>query len=387
MDSASHVTHLRHQDRDLYLLGTAHVSHRSVQEVKEAIEEIRPDTVCVELDVARHQALVDDNRWRQLDLFQVIREKRVLYLLANLALSAYQRRIGDRLGIRPGAELLAAVRTAEKIGARVVLADRDLQVTLKRTWASLSWLSKLNLTSALLAAPFVMEELTEERVEAMRDRDTISEMLGELAEAMPGLREPLIDERDRYLVDSVLKAPGSRILAVVGAGHVQGMLANLDTPVDRAAITQLPPPSRLGRILGWGLPLVVLVAFFFGWREHQQESLLEMLKAWIIPTSLGCGVATALALAHPLTILSAILAAPLTTLNPLIGAGMVTALVEAWVRRPTVADCEAIPEAVLSLRGWLHNRATRVLLVFVLSSLGASVGMAVGVAWVLTLLG
>ena len=354
--------------------------------MRRVIFEIRPDTVCVELDQGRHESLVDAKRFRKLDLFQVIRQKRVLYLLANLALSAYQKKIGDKIGVRPGAELLAAVETCNAIGAKLILADRDIQATLKRTWSNISFWNKLRLASSLLAAPVAVEEISEEQIERLKERDTISDMLSQLSQLVPGLKEPLIDERDRYLASSIVLAPGRTIVAVVGAGHVQGILNNLGNQVDRAQLEQLPPPSRTARIIGWAIPLVVLGAFYFGgWRSHSTEPLFRMLLAWVLPTSLGCALFTAMAGAHPLTIVSGLLAAPITTLNPLIGAGMVTASVEAWVRRPTVTHCEAIPESITSLRGWYRNPATRVLLVFLLSSIGASIGMLVGATWVVSL--
>lgn len=386
MTPSGTVTRFEHQGREIYLIGTAHVSQKSVEEVERVISEVRPDTVCVELDQPRHDALLDETRWRKLDLFQIIRQKKVLYLVANLALSAFQRKIGERMGVRPGAELLAAVKAAEAIGAHLVLADRDIQATLKRTWHRLGFWDKTKLITELLLAPFILQEIEEEKIESLRDRDTISEVLDQLAQAMPRLKEPLIDERDRYLISSVLEAPGKKIVAVVGAGHVRGMLENLETKVDREALSVLPPPSRIATLFNWGIPAIILAAFWFGWQQHQAESLFEMVRAWVLPTSIGCGILTTVALAHPLTILSGVLAAPLTTLNPVIAVGMVTALVEAWIRRPTVEDCEGIPDAIMKPSSWFKNRATRVLLVFVLSNIGASIGMFISTTWVLSLL-
>jgi pheromone shutdown-related protein TraB len=386
MQSTGTVTRLEYEGRELYIIGTAHVSPKSVEEVQRVIAEVKPDTVCVELDKTRYDAMQDDKRWQRLDLFQVIRQKKVLYLLANLALSSFQRKIGERMGVKPGAELAAAIRSAEAVGARLVLADRDIQATLKRTWAKLGFWNKSKLVGELVSAPFAMEEIGEEQIEAMKDRDTISELLDGLATAMPDLKEPLIDERDRYLISSVTEAPGQKIVAVVGAGHVRGMLANLGKPVDREAISKIPAPSPWGTIIAWLIPIFILGAFYYGWRDHQGESLMQMVRAWVLPTSIGCGLFTLLSLAHPITLLAGMLSAPLTTLNPLIGVGMVTALVEAWVRKPTVSDCEGVPDAIMSVKGWYRNRATRVLLVFILSSIGASIGMAISTTWVISLL-
>lgn len=386
MQSTDTVTRLEHAGRVIYIIGTAHVSQKSVEEVERVIAEVRPDTVCVELDKTRFDAMMDSKRWQKLDLFQVIKQKKVLYLLSNLALSSFQRKIGESMGVKPGAELLAAVKSAETVGARLVLADRDIQATLKRTWHSLSFFNRARLISELLVAPFAVEEIGAEKIESLKDRDTISELLDALAKEMPRLKEPLIDERDRYLISSILEAEGQTIVAVVGAGHVRGMLANVATEVDRDAISVIPRPSPVGQIIGWLIPMAVLIAFYFGWREHQSESVIQMVKAWVIPTSVLCGIFTLASLAHPLTLLAGVLAAPLTTLNPLIGVGMVTALVEAYVRKPTVADCEGVPDAIMSLKGWYGNRATRILLVFILSSIGASIGMAISTTWVISLL-
>ncbi len=386
MEPGGCVTHVEHDGRDITIVGTAHVSQKSVEEVRRVILDTKPDTVCVELDRGRHESLVNAKRFGKLDLFQVIRHKRVLYLLANLALSAYQKKIGDKIGVRPGAELLAAVESCGAVGAELVLADRDIQATLKRTWSNISFWNKFRLATSLLAAPFAIEEISEDQIERLKERDTISDMLSELSQLVPGLKEPLIDERDQYLASSIDRAPGRRVVAVVGAGHVQGVLNNLGKNIDREQLEQLPPPSLSARIVGWAIPVIVLGSFYFGsCRSHSTEPWLKMLLAWVLPTSLGCGLCTAMSGAHPLTILSGLLAAPITALSPFIGAGMVTALVEARVRRPTVAHCEAIPESITSLRGWYKNPATRVLLVFLLSSIGASIGMLIGTTWVVSL--
>jgi len=386
MEPGGSVTRLALGDKDITIVATAHVSQKSVKEVRQVIAELRPDTVCVELDRGRLDSLVDPKRFRKLNLVDVIKQKRVLYTLANLALSAYQKKIGDKVGVRPGAELLAAVEASKDVGAELVLADRDIQTTLKRTWASVSFWNKLRLGSSLIAAPFAMEEISEAQIEGLKDRDTIADMLTELAKLVPGLKEPLIDERDQYLASSIERAPGKRLVAVVGAGHVQGILNSLGKPVDRPNLEKLPTRSVASRMVGWLVPVIVLGTFYFvSSRSHSTEPLLRMLIAWALPTSLGCALFTAAAAAHPLTILGSLFTAPITTLTPVVGSGTVSALVEVYVRRPTVSDCEAIPESITSLRGWYRNAATRVLLVFLLSSIGAAIGTLIGVIWVVSL--
>jgi pheromone shutdown-related protein TraB len=385
MSEAGNVTRLEWGGKEIFLVGTAHVSQRSVDEVTRVIEEVRPDTVCVELDEQRHRMLVDEDAWKKLDIFQVIRQKRVLFLLASLALGAYQRKMGEKLGVRPGAELLAAVQAAEKVGAHVVLADRDIQATLKRTWANLSFWDKVKISGGLVEAPFASEEIDEQKIEQLKDKDVIGELLEELSRELPRIKGPLIDERDAYLMSSISDAPGQRIVGVVGAAHVAGMVKCLGQPVDRARLAELPAPSRVTRLLAWIIPTLLLLAFYQGFREHSGERLIDMVWAWILPTAILCGVFTVFALAHPLTILTACLAAPITTLHPAIGAGMVTGLVEAWLRKPTVEDCEQVARSITSVRSVYQNRVTRVLLVSVLSTLGAALGAWVGASWVLVL--
>ena len=384
LDSGS-VTRLEYEGRELYLIGTAHVSQKSVDEVGRVIRELKPDTVCIELDQTRYEVLVDPKRWRKLDIFQVIRERRLLFLLTSLALSSYQRRLGEKLGVRPGAEMLAAVEQARAVGAEVVLADRDIQATLKRTWAALSLWDKAQLIGVLVVSVFAKGEISEEQVEALKDRDAISEMIREFAEVMPRLQRPLIDERDRYLISSIREAPGRSIVGVVGAGHVEGMVRYLSTPVDRDLLSQIPPPSLVSKVVKWIIPAIVVGAFFAGYHQHELQGLKQMVFAWVLPTSILAGLFSVLAGAKLLTVVATSMASPLTTLNPTIGAGMVAGFVEAWLRRPTVEDCEGL-SSVASLSDWYNNRFARVLLVAFGATIGASLGAYVGAAWLLKLL-
>ncbi len=383
---AGNVTRLKYEGRDIILVGTAHVSQRSVEEVRQVIEEVRPDTVCVELDQVRYDALTDEERWRKLDIFQVIKEKKVLLLLTSLVLSAYQRKMGEALGVRPGAELLAGIEKAREVGAEVVLADRDIQATLKRTWANLGFFGKVKVLGMLMGGFFAAHKITEEQIEELKDRDNISEMMTEFSRVMPEAKVPLIDERDQYLMSMIREAPGRTIVAVVGAGHVEGMVAHLDLPVDREALSRLPGPSLVGTVLKWVIPALVLGAFYWGWREHEGEGLRQMVFAWVLPNCVVAALFAVVAGARPLTVIVSLVASPITSLNPTIGAGMVAGLVEAWLRKPTVEDCESVNEASMSWRGMYRNRFTRVLLVAVLVTIGSAVGGWIGATWVVTLL-
>jgi pheromone shutdown-related protein TraB len=386
MPLSDNVTHLRHEGRDIYIVGTAHISKDSVHEVERVIEELSPDTVCIELDRMRYETLVDESRWQKLDIFEVIKQKKVLFLMTSLVLSAYQRRMGEALGVRPGAEMLKAAELAKERGAKLVLADRNIQATLKRTWRNVSFTNKLKLIASLLAGFFAASKITQEQVEEMKDRDTIREMMEEFAKAMPEVQVPLIDERDRYLMSSIEEAPGQTVVAVVGAGHVAGMVQYLGEPVDRKALEEIPPPAPGVNALKWVIPSIVLGAFVYGYFKHEGDGFRDMIYAWVLPNSILCALFAIVAAARPLTVLVAFVASPITSLNPTIAAGMATGLVEAWLRKPTVDDCQKVPEDAQTLRGMYRNRFTRVLLVAVLTTIGSGLAGWIGAGWVVSLL-
>lgn len=387
LELGGHVTTLTRGGRTFHLIGTAHISEKSVEEVRRVVEAVRPDSVCVELCETRFQAMNDADRWKKLNIFEVIRQGKVLYLIANLALSAYQNALGEKFGVKPGAEQREGIKVAEEVGAQLVLADRDIQATLKRTWANIPFFRRLSLFGELFAPADEVGELDEAQLEAMKERDTISEMMKSFAEALPEVKGPLIDERDLYLISSVVDAPGDTVVAVVGAGHVEGMVAHFDQAeqVDRAALSVIPKPSRWLSALKWLIPALVLVLFYVGYSKNADRSFEEMLWAWVLPNAGFAALLSLIALPKPLSVITAAVAAPITSLNPALGAGMVVGFVEAWLRKPTVEDSERIIQDTMTLKGFYTNPFTRVLLVAVFSTLGSAIGTYVGLGWVITL--
>ena len=384
--SAANVTLELDAGRVVHIIGTAHVSRKSVEEVEQVIHHAKPDTVCVELDQMRYEALTDESRWRKLDIFQVIKQRKVLFLMASLALQAYQRRLGDQLGVRPGAELLAGVEAAKAVGAEVVLADRNVQATLRRTWANLGFFNKLKLLGGLGASIFDQQEIDEEQIEALKDREHISDMMGEFARVMPEVKVPLIDERDQYLMSKIEDAPGQTIVAVVGAGHVDGMTKQVGKAHDRDELEKIPPPSVVLRVLKWLIPALILGSFYYGYAKHEGESLNDMLLAWVLPNAVLAGVFTLFAGGKLLSVISAFIASPITSLNPTIGAGMVVGLVEAWLRKPTVQDCEKLGTEVTTWAGMRKNAFSRILIVAIAANVGSMLGAYVGFGWLVALL-
>ncbi len=366
--------------REFIVVGTAHVSRESATLVREVIERERPDCVCLELDRQRYTALANPKRWDELDLKQLIRSRQLAPLVANLMLAAYQKKLGGALGVRPGTELLEAGRTAEGLGIPVALCDRDVRVTLRRAWSSLSLWKKSLLVSTFLTSVFEQPELTEDDLRELRQQDVLSRMMAELGEQLPALKRVLIDERDAYLAQRMREAAGQRIVAVVGAGHVSGVLAALRerSPVDLAALDRIPPVSPITRWLGWGIPASIVAALVVIGVTQGAAAAFQDLAFWVLVTGVPCAIGAAIALAHPITIAAAFFTAPVTTLSPVIGAGHVLALVQAWVQPPVVAEFERLSEDFTRPFQWWRNRLLRVLLVFILTTLGTMVGMYIG---------
>ena len=350
-----------------------------MEEVRDTIEAVKPDTVCVELCQTRYQSMVDADRWQKLDIFQVIRQQKVLFLLSSLALSAYQRRMGEQFGVEPGAELREAIRCSEAQAAELVLVDRDIQATLKRTWSNLSFWNRIKVLSGLLSGAFSDESLTEEELEKLKEKDHLSDMMAEFARLMPQVKEPLIDERDHFLMSAIEDAPGKKIVAVVGAGHVGGMLANRGQRVDREALSMIPPSGSMGKWLKWLIPITILAAFGLGYFKLSGQTLEEMIWAWVIPNAFGAGVLALIAGAKPLSIIAAFIVSPITSLNPMLGAGMVVGLLEAWLRKPTVADAARLTTDMNTIGGVYRNGFSRVLLVALLTTIGSALGAMI--AW------
>lgn len=387
------LTTVNLEERKVVLVGTAHVSEQSVREVREAIAAQRPDCVCVELDAGRHAAISHPRSWMELDIRRVLQQRKGFLLLTNIVLHSLQRRLGLDLGVQPGAEMAAAVAAAEAAGIPFALCDREIQVTLRRAWRQSGWWGRLKLLAALLSGAFSNEELEPAQVEALKERGALQNMLEELAGYLPQVKEVLIDERDRYLAARIFAAGGARTVAVVGAGHVAGierwLTAYARQPPDEkelAVLDQVPPRGRLGRLLPWSIPALFAALVGYGFLRAGAEVTIEKLTQWVLVNGTFAAAGALAALAHPVTVLSSFVAAPVTSVNPTIGVGIVAGVVQAWLRKPRVADFENLSQDVTSLRGILRNRVTHVLAVFLLSSVGSAIGTFVGLSFLTSLL-
>jgi pheromone shutdown-related protein TraB len=366
--------------RRITIVGTAHISRESVDLVREVIEGEEPDCVCLELDAQRYEALSQGQRFEDLDLRQVIRGRHLSTLMANLILASYQKRLGQQLGVTPGSELLEAGRTAERLEIPVELCDRDIRVTLRRAWGSLSLWRRLMLVSTFVASAFDSPELTEEELRRIRRQDVLSELMAELGEHMPDLKRVLIDERDTYLAQKILDSEGDHVVAVVGAGHVQGMLAALgeERSADLDEINEIPPVSSIWKWLGWAIPVLIVGSIAWIGITQGRTAAGENAAFWFLANAIPSGIGGLLALAHPATTVAAFLAAPFTSLTPVIGAGYVAAFVQAYVRPPKVAEFQTVGTDMSQISLWWKNRLLKIFLVFILTTLGSLIGTWVG---------
>jgi len=381
------VTTVALGDTTFHLVGTAHVSQASVDEVRTVIADTNPDVVCVELCKGRYDALTKDSAFRDLDVFQVVKDGKTLYLLGHLALAGYQRKLGHELGVKPGAELLAAAAAAEEKQIPVELIDRDINITLRRTWRNLGLWKRTMLLWSLLAGGGEGEAVTEKTVEELKEPKALSEMLSELGAAVPEVKKPLVDERDQYMASKLqeLGAGKKTVVAVVGAAHVPGMTVQLHEKIDRAELDKLPPPSLWWKIVKWGVPVALLAVLAYIWANTDAGFARTML-AWIIPTCIGAGLFTLVSGGSIFSVFTAIGISPVARLYPLVRTSIVVGLVEAWRRKPSVADCERLPDDTQTFRGFWKNPVTRILIIAALSGIGAFIGFVVGVTWVATLM-
>ncbi len=366
--------------REVVVLGAAHVSRKSAELADRLTRELAPDAVCLELDPQRYAALTDEERFRRLNLKEVIRKKQMATLMVNLILASFQRRLGDRLGVKPGEEQLAAARAAEEMGIKAHLCDRDVRVTLKRAWRATSWWKKIQLAAVLLASLFSTEEISEEKIEELKESDLLSEMMSELARELPDTKRILIDERDIFLAERIKAAEGKRLFAVVGAGHVPGLLRAIhhDNRAMMAELNQVPPSGPWPKIIGWSVPAAIAAAVAAIAVKHGAAAAADNIVYWTLANGIPAAMGAAAALAHPLTIAAGFAAAPLTSLTPVIGAGYVTAFVQALLVPPLVGELENVLSDMARPAAWWQNRLLRILLVFVLTSLGSMIGTWVG---------
>jgi len=380
--------------KEFYLIGTAHVSRESIEEVRNIICEGSPEMVCVELDQGRYNSIMQKDDWEKLNLAKVFKEGKGFLLIANLVLAGFQRRLGNELGVKPGEEMKTAVEAAQKMGIPYSLCDREVHTTLMRAWARCGLWSKAKLLASLLASAFTTEKLSEKEIEDLKNKNELDGMMDELANYLPAVKEVLIDERDRYLAAKIWSsAPqeteprdtNQKITAIMGAGHIQGIKSHLEKlsrgeeSADVSELEKIPPSGFLSKIARFIIPAAIIALIAFGFIHAGTKIGFSMITQWILWNGSLAALGAILALGHPLAILVSFIGAPITSLNPFIGVGILSGIVQAVLRKPRVSDVQRLTEDAASLKGIYKNRITRSLLVFFLSSLGSSIGTFVSI--------
>ncbi|OQA63093.1 MAG: TraB family protein [Spirochaetes bacterium ADurb.Bin269] len=374
------VRRIEANGREIILVGTAHISKESIEEAATVIRTEHPDRVCIELDEGRLQSLNNEKGWQELDIVKVLKEGKGFLLLANLVLASFQKKMGQDIGIKPGDEMKEAIRVSAEEGIPTSMVDRPIHVTLRRAWAKNGLWGKSKLLALLVSSALSNEEMKSEDIENLKDQSAMDGMMEELAKYLPKIKEVLIDERDRYLASHIWQAEGTKLVAILGAGHLPGteayireLAAGTQNP-DTTDISTVPPKTIGGKIAGWTFPAILLLLFAAGFFTGGAVTSIDMLIRWLLWNGTLAAIGTAVALGHPLAIVTAFVGAPIATINPFIGVGLFSGLVQALLRKPQVRDMEHLAQDVTTIRGFYRNRISHVLLVFFLSSLGGAIG-------------
>ncbi|MBB5174001.1 TraB/GumN family protein [Texcoconibacillus texcoconensis] len=371
------ITRIQIEDKEYILIGTAHVSKQSAEQVKEVIAEENPDTVCVELDEQRYQSIMNRDQWKEMDIFKVVKEKKATLLLMNLVISSFQKRMAKQFGIQPGQEMIQGIESADEIGADLVLADRNIQITFSRIWGRIGFWGKMKLLVELSASIFNKESISEEELEKMKSQDMLDSMLEEFTENAPKMKEPLIDERDQYLAEKIKTAPGQKIVAVLGAAHVPGIKKEIHEKQDLQKLNEKPPKSNVPKMIAWAIPLLIISIIAYTFWSNPDAGIHQIIS-WTLWNGSFSAVGAAIAFGHPLAILTAFAVAPLSSLNPLMAAGWFSGFVQAYMKRPSVEDFENLSDDVYTVKGFWGNKATRILLIVVLTNIFSALGTMIG---------
>lgn len=363
---------INYNDKEIILIPTAHVSVESAKLVKETIEKENPDSVCIELDEGRYNSLKDPEKWKNTNVIDVIKQKKVTMLIANLILSSYQKNIAKKLKTKPGQEMMQGMESAEKMGSELVLADRDIQTTFKRIWRNMGFFEKIKLTVSLIFADDD-EEVSEDDLSDLIKRDNLENVINDLGKTYPQIANTLLHERDEYLAYNIKNAPGDKVVAVLGAAHTPGVEKEIFKEQNIDKLNEIPEKSIGSKILPWIIPVLIVALIVYSFYTSINTGM-NQLKSWVVFNSVFAAIFSILSLAHPLSILTAFVVAPFTSVNPVLACGWFAGLVEATVRKPTVEDVNNIPEDIFKLKSWFKNKFLKALLVVIMANIGSTIG-------------
>ena len=361
-----------YQDKEIYLVKTAHVSKNSVEDVKKCVEEVKPDAICIELDEDRYKKLQDEDSYREQDIVKIIKDKKVGFLLVNIILSSFQRRIAKSLNSENGGEMIEGINQAKALNIPLVLADRPIKTTFSRIWNNLGFKEKIKLLVTIISSIFDNEEISEEDLASLKQGDALESALNDVGKQFPIMKRILIDERDQYLAMKIKNAPGNKIVAIIGAGHANGIKNNIDKDIDLNALEDLTKKKSFLSLFKWLIPALIIFMIVYTLLTNKEVGI-DQIKTWILWNGSLSAFGTLLALGHPLSIITAFIMAPITSLNPLLAAGWFAGIVEAMLRKPKVKDFEDLGIDTANLKGFWKNGVTRILLVVVFANIFSSI--------------
>ncbi len=367
------IVKVNYKDKEIYLVKTAHVSKNSVQDVKDCILEVGPDAICIELDEDRYKKLDEPDKWRESDIIKIIKEKKVGFLLVNIILSSFQRRMAKNMDTSSGGEMLEGIKASKELNIPLVLADRPIKITFSRIWNSLGLMEKSKLLTSIIGSIFDDEEITEEDLAALKQADALDAALREIGKEFPNVKKILVDERDQYLATKIKNAPGKKIIAIIGAAHANGLIKSLDLDIDTNKLEEVNKKKSISSIIKWLIPIAIIAIIVYTLITNKDVGIAQ-IKSWILWNGTLSALGVLLALGHPLSIIAAFIMAPITSLNPLLAAGWFAGIVEAMIRKPKVKDFEDLGDDTSSLKGFWKNRVTRILLVVVFANVFSSIG-------------
>ena len=364
---------IKYRDKDITLIPTAHVSKESAEFVARTIDEIQPDCICIELDQDRYNTMTDPKKYRETNITKIIKEKKVTFMLVNMILGNYQRKLAKDLGSNSGAEMKVGIDKSKELNIPLVLADRNIQTTFKRIWASMNGMDKIKMVSMIISSAFDDEEISEEDLANLQKEDILNSALKEVKEAYPNITSVLVDERDKYLCHKIRNAPGNNIVAILGAAHTVGMQKYFDEEYSIEELDKIPEKKAGSRYGKWILPVIIIALLAFSFTRDPSQGL-KQLKSWVIFHSALSGLGVLIAGGHLLTILITMVISPLTALNPLLAAGWFAGLIEAHFDNPAVGDFDKVADDLNSFATMRKNKVIKILLIVILANIGSSLG-------------
>lgn len=378
IENCENVNKINYGVKTYYIVGANHISSDSADLVSEVLAAVEPDTICIELDEKRYDTFVNGTNWDELDIIQVFKQKKASMLLMQVLFSGFQKKLALNINEKVGGEVRAAMHFAAQENKAIQLVDRDINVTFKKIWRTMSLKEKIFLPITFFESFDVSDDLTEEELtKVLMEMDMVDSFFDKLKQRFPNIYQQMIAERDLYQVSKIKESSGNTIVVILGKAHVKGVLANFEKNVAIDDLERIPEKRFTDKIIEWLFPLVLVVLVLLGFLNGFESGMTQVAR--LLLWNGGCAAFfTIFTLAHPLTILTSFFTAPIGTFSPFLSVGMFSGIVEATLRRPVVRDFENLSTDIFKIKAYYSNRALRVLFIFCVASLGGVIGNIIG---------